>query len=110
MAFKKVTAIIQHDVLEKVEAALEETGISGISVTYVKGYGDYANFFHSPPVVNHARIEIFTDETKVDLIVSTIMEHAHTGLPGDGLIVVLPVEHMYKIKSKSEIKSSMTGS
>ena len=40
----KVTAIIRCEVLEKVEQRLQELGVSGISVTRVKGYGDYANF------------------------------------------------------------------
>ena len=105
MAFKKVIAILQCSVLEKVENALEEIGVPGISVTYIKGYGDYANFFQSPPLVKHARIEIFTDEKKADLVASTIMHSAHTGLQGDGLVAVLPVEHIYRITSQSEIQS-----
>lgn len=105
MAFKKVIAILQCSVLEKVESALEEIGVPGISVTYIKGYGDYANFFKSPPLVKHARIEIFTDEKKADLVASTIMQSAHTGLQGDGLVAVLPVEHIYRITSQTEIRS-----
>lgn len=105
MAFKKIIAILQCSVLEKVENALQEINVSGISVTYIKGYGDYANFFQSPPLVKHARIEIFADERKVDLIVSTIIQNAHTGLKGDGLVTVLPVEHIYKIATQSEIAS-----
>ena len=105
MAFKKIIAILQCSVLEKVENALQEINVSGISVTYIKGYGDYANFFQSPPLVKHARIEIFADERKVDLIISTIIQNAHTGLKGDGLVTVLPVEHIYKIATQSEIAS-----
>jgi len=105
MAFKKVIAILQCAVLEKVEGALREIGVPGITVTFIKGYGDYAVFFQSPPLVKHARIEIFTDEKKVDLIVSTIMQSAHTGLAGDGLITIIPVEHIYRITTQSEIKS-----
>jgi len=108
MAFKKVIAILQCTVLEKVESALQEIGVSGISVTFIKGYGNYANFFQSPPLVKHARIEIFTDEEKVDLVVSTIMQSAHTGLKGDGLITIIPVEHIYRITTQSEIQTFET--
>lgn len=62
---------MQYTILEKVENALQEIGVTGISVTYIKGYGDYANFFQSPPLIKHARIEIFTDEKEVKSIVST---------------------------------------
>ncbi|MCG2634838.1 MAG: P-II family nitrogen regulator [Gammaproteobacteria bacterium] len=40
MEFQKVTAIIQQDKLEAVEAGLKHLGVPGISVTKVKGYGD----------------------------------------------------------------------
>jgi nitrogen regulatory protein P-II 1 len=108
MAFKKVIAILQCAVLEKVESALQEIGVPGITVTYIKGYGDYANYFQSPPLVKHARIEIFADEEKVDSIINTIMQSAHTGLKGDGLITIIPVEHLYRIATQSEIKSFET--
>ena len=108
MAFKKIIAILQCAVLEKAETALQEIGVPGITVTYIKGYGDYANFFQSPPLVKHARIEIFTEEKKVDSVVSTIMQSAHTGLAGDGMITIIPVEHIYSITTQSEIKSFVT--
>lgn len=108
MAFKKIIAILQCSVLEKVETALQEIGVPGISVTYIKGFGDYANYFRSPPLVKHARIEIFTDEKKVDSIISTIMQSAHTGMEGDSLITIIPVEHIYRISTHSEIKSFET--
>jgi nitrogen regulatory protein P-II 1 len=106
MELKKVTAIIDTDVLEKVENSLQKIGVTGISVTYVKGFGQYANFFKSPPLVSHARIEIFADEYTVHSIVDAIMQTAHTGLPGDGIIAVLPVERLYRISEMKEITTS----
>lgn len=106
MGFKKVTAIIQCEVLEKVEMALQAAGVSGISVTYVKGYGDYSNFFKSPPLVTHARIEIFAEDAQVDPIVDTILTTAYTGMLGDGIIAVLPVEHFYRIRDHVELSST----
>jgi len=106
MGFKKVTAIIQCEVLEKVEMALQEAGVSGISVTYVKGYGDYSIFFKSPPLVTHARIEIFAEDTQVDSIVDTILTTAYTGMLGDGIVAVLPVEHFYRIRDHVELPST----
>ena len=100
MSFKKITAIIQREKLEKVELALQGLSVSGISVTYVKGYGNYANFFKSPPLVSHARIEIFAEELKVEGIVETILQNAYTGMDGDGIVAVLPVEHFHRIRDK----------
>lgn len=106
MALRKVTAIIRTEVLEEIEQHLEAIGVPGISVTYVKGFGNYANFFKSPPLVTHARIEIFIEESRVKSIVDTIMECAHTGRAGDGIIAVLPVEQIYKISRKAAVDPS----
>ena len=59
------------------------------------------------PLVTHARIEIFIEESRVKSIVDTIMECAHTGRAGDGIIVVLPVEQVYKIRRKAALDPSV---
>lgn len=101
--FRKITAIIQVSRLESVEQALKEIAVPGISVTKVKGYGEYANFFSRDWTSEHARIEIYTQVDKVDSITAAIMEAAHTGEEGDGIIVVLPAESVYRIKTKARL-------
>lgn len=101
MEFRKVTAIINRSALEKVEAALQAAGVPGISVTRVKGFGEYADFFQSDWTSTHARIEVFTSIQYADSIARTIMEAAYTGLEGDGLIAILPVEKLYRIRTRS---------
>lgn len=103
--YRKITAIIQVERLEAVEKSLQAIAVPGISVTKVKGYGEYANFFSSDWTCEHARIEIFVHETQTEKIVSTIMDSAHTGISGDGIVVVLPVESIFRIKTKKSIES-----
>lgn len=106
MSYRKVTAIIRSDVLEEVEHALQAIGVTGISVTKVKGYGEYADFYSRDRMTSHARVEIFTIETKADAIAKTIMEADHVGLEGDGIVAVLPVEKLYRIRSQSAISEN----
>lgn len=103
MKLKKIVAIIRSSELEKVEGRFVDMRVRGISVTKVKGFGEYANFFNPDWMVTHSRIEIFTEEARVDEIASTIMELAHTGMEGDGIVAVIPVEKLYRIRTKSEI-------
>ncbi len=102
MNYRKITAIIQRDALEKVEKRLQDLGVSGISVTKVKGYGEYMDFYSSDWMVTHARVEIFTTEKNAETIAQAIMETAHVGLEGDGIVAVLPVEKLYRIRTRSE--------
>jgi nitrogen regulatory protein P-II 1 len=103
MKLKKIIAIIRNRFLEEVEGRLLEMKVKEISVTKVRGYGEYANFFNPDWLVMHSRIEIFEEEARVDEIVAADMEVADTGMAGDGIIAVIPVSKLYRIRTKSGI-------
>lgn len=90
MDFRKITAIIRAECLEAVEHAVLKGGAAGISVTYMKGCGELKDFFHNDLMVRHARVEIFTGTERCERIVKD----------GDGIIAVLPVERIYRIRTK----------
>ena len=102
---RKVTAIVRVNALERIERRLQDLRVPGISVTKVKGYGEYQNFFAHDWMVDYARIEIFLRRERADEIARAIMDAAHTGGAGDGIIVVMPVESIYRIRS-SEVATS----
>ena len=103
MEYRKVNAIINTLMLEKVEQALQKEGVSGISITQVQGYGEYHNFYKPDMMCNHARIEIFCHASVADDIAHCIMNAAHIGQPGDGIIAIVPVEKLFRIRTKSLI-------
>ena len=102
MRFRKVTAIIRPDRLEAVEDRLRDLAVPGISVTKVKGFGEYANFYEADWLCSHVRIDVFTSKLKADEIAEAIMEAAHTGIEGDGIVAILPVESVYHIRTKEK--------
>ena len=102
MDLSVVIAIIRRQTLEAVEQGLSEIGVRGISVSKVKGYGEYHNFFSEDWMVESIRLEIFTRKDKVDAITAAIMKSAHTGSPGDGIVAVYPIEKFYNIRLRSE--------
>ena len=53
-------------------------------------------------MVSHVRIEIYSSVSKVEEIVQAIMEAAHCGLAGEGIIAIIPVERIYRIRTKAE--------
>jgi len=100
MEFRKVTAIIRRERLPDVESRLIELGVAGITVTAVKGFGEYANYFRGDFLVPHVRLEIFTTVDRVQPLTDTILDAASTGCEGDGLIAVLPVEDVTRVRTK----------
>lgn len=106
---RKVTAIVRVDVLEAVERRLQELRVPGLTVTKVKGYGEYVNFFTRDRMTEHARIEIFLRRQRADEVARAIVDAAHTGGAGDGIVVVLPVESIYRIRSRAVASSDELG-
>lgn len=104
MELRKVNAIIRSRLLEDVEERLKKIGVKGLTVTRVKGYGEDKSIWAQDWLGTHARIEIFTEKTKAEKVAAAIMEVAHTGGPGDGVICIIPVEKIFRIRTKSEIK------
>ncbi|MBI2313942.1 MAG: P-II family nitrogen regulator [Betaproteobacteria bacterium] len=102
MALSVVVAIIRPGVLEPVEKKLQEMGVRGITVARTKGYGEYANFFSRDWMVDQVRIEIFTEQDRAELIAAAILDAAHTGSPGDGIVAILPVEKVFDVRTRSE--------
>ncbi len=73
MELREATAIIRGEALEKIARQLQEMGVEGVSVTRVKGYGEYANFSTNDWLVSHARIEIFTEKTRAEQLAHAIL-------------------------------------
>jgi nitrogen regulatory protein P-II 1 len=109
MEFRKVIAIIRPDYLEKVEQALQVLTVPGVSVSKVKGYGEYRDFYERDWMSGHVRIEIFTPKEQALGIAEAIMEAAHTGLPGDGIVAIQPVEMVFHIESRSVPRTAEEG-
>ena len=102
MEFRKINAILRSSALNDVERRLRELGVKGITVTQVKGFGEEKAILRENFLVTHARIEIFTEKAKSEKIANAIIEVAHTGGPGDGMVCILPVEKIFRIRTKSE--------
>lgn len=102
MEIKAIIAMVRSDALEAVETKLQQAGVQGVTVTKSKGYGDYHNFFARDWMSEGVRIEIYAAADRVDAIVHAITDAAYTGEPGDGLIVVLPVDRAFSVRTRAE--------
>lgn len=99
MNFKKISAIVRSHQLEAIEKRLQALRVPGISVTPMKGFGEYANFFRNDWLSREVKIEIFVCEEDVDPIVEAIVETTQTGTSGDGVVAVLPVDDVIRIRT-----------
>ena len=99
MACRKIIAIVRSNMMEAIEASLLSIGVRGITISPVSGYGEYHNFYKPDMMSEHIRIEIFCAEERAEAIAHCIIDAAHLGTPGDGVVAISPVEKLYRIRS-----------
>ena len=103
---KKVEAIIKPFQLENVKDALSKIGIQGMTILEVKGFGRqkghtelYRGHEYIVDFLPKVKIEILTDDNRVDEVVNTIVSAANTGKIGDGKVYVTPLEEVVRIRT-----------
>jgi nitrogen regulatory protein P-II 1 len=103
---KKIEAVIKPFKLDEVKQALSEIGITGMTVTEVKGHGRqkghkeiYRGAEYQVDFLPKTKIEIIVDQSMVDSVVKKILESARTGKIGDGKIFVMPVEEVIRVRT-----------
>ena len=99
---KMLTAIVRTTSLERVVKSLGNIGIKGMTITEVKGIGDQVQLFK--PYTIHNRLDIIVPDDRIEEVSGIIREHAHTGLAGDGLIAVSPIDWMIKIRTMERLQ------
>lgn len=103
MQYAKVTAIVRAERLRELEERMIAEGAEGMSVTEIRGCGELKDFYKRDWLVSHARIEIFARESDSQRLAQAIMDVAHTGDTGDGVVAVLPVSRLWRIRDRSEV-------
>ena len=111
---KKIEAIIKPFKLDDVREALSDVGITGMTVTEVKGFGRqkghtelYRGAEYMVDFLPKTKIEIIISDDLLDLCVETIMEVARTGKIGDGKIFVSSIEKVIRIRTGEENESAV---
>lgn len=103
---KLITAIIKPFKLDDVRAALTALGVSGMSVTEIKGFGRqrghtelYRGAEYTVDFVPKSRVEIAVRAAMVDQVIDAIVAAAKTGKVGDGKIFVSDLERAVRIRT-----------
>ena len=103
---KKIEAVIKPFKLDEVREALSEVGVSGLTVTEVKGFGRqkghtelYRGAEYVVDFLPKVKIEIVVPDNSVESAIESIVKAAHTGKIGDGKIFVMPVEQVVRIRT-----------
>jgi len=103
---KKIEAIVKPFKLDEVREALSEIGVSGLTVTEVKGFGRqkghtelYRGAEYVVDFLPKVKVEVVVGDALVEKAVDAIVGAARTGKIGDGKIFVLDVDQVVRIRT-----------
>ena len=111
---KKIEAIIKPFKLDDIREALADQGITGMTVTEVKGFGRqkghaelYRGAEYNVNFLPKVKIELAISDELLDEVISTISKAAYTGKIGDGKIFVTSLEHVVRIRTGETDESAL---
>ena len=105
-SMKLVKCIVRPDFVAEVTAALETLGVSGITVTDVRGRGRRTSARRGlsrpsvRPLLVDGMIDMIASDDFVDDIVRAVIDHTRTGEYGDGRVLIMPIEEAYSIRTR----------
>ncbi|AJC21543.1 P-II family nitrogen regulator [Pandoraea pulmonicola] len=106
---KRVTAIIKPFKLDEVREALAEVGVTGLTVTEVKGFGRqkghtelYRGAEYVVDFLPKIKIEVVVSAAQAEQVIDAVLSAARTGKIGDGKIFVTDVERVIRIRTGEE--------
>lgn len=107
---KLIKAYIRHRMVEDVHNALKENGFCCMTMVQCEGTGQYsdhekAHISDKYPFTEAYRViklEILVSDEHVDPVIQLIRNHARTGYAGDGMILVSPVDEVYKVRTDEQ--------
>ena len=111
---KQITAIIKPFKLEEVREALGDVGVSGLTVTEVKGFGRqkghtelYRGAEYVVDFLPKVKIEVVVKDSELERCIESIIKAAKTGKIGDGKIFVTSVEQVVRIRTGETDESAI---
>jgi nitrogen regulatory protein P-II 1 len=103
---KLIVAIIKPFRVDDVKDALKDLGVQGLTVSDVQGFGRqrghtevYRGAEYTVDFLPKVRIEILVDDDEVERVAEKLMDTARTGKIGDGKVWVVPVDHVWRIRT-----------
>ena len=103
---KKMEAIIQPHKLAAVKEALIGIGLNGMTITEVRGHGRqkghtevYRGAEYKVDLLPKIKLEIYLESSRVEQVITVLMETARSGKIGDGKIFISPVDEVIRIRN-----------
>lgn len=97
-----VVAIIPAEFVSPLQAQLQALGVGGMTLTRVKGFGEYKNFYSDDWLTEHAKVEMFVEAAMVEPLLAALVKWSQLAGPGAGIAAVLKTETFVHLRTGTD--------
>jgi nitrogen regulatory protein PII len=95
---KMIWAVVRSSKIDLIARQLKKIGMSGCTVSAVRGYGEEWHLYEPLIHGGHHKLEAIVEDNQVDGVIKEIAENASTGLEGDGILSVFDLRSVVNIR------------
>ena len=98
MNYCKVVAILNITDYGLISTEIQKLDVPGVTVSMVKGYGDYINEFHPFGFSENMKVEVYTSENNAQKIATTLATLANDMTEGGGVVAIEPINSLLNVR------------
>lgn len=103
MTTRYVVAIVPAESVQPLQAQLHALGVKGMTLTRVRGFGEYKNFYSDDGLTEHVKLEMFVQASEVEPLLAALVQWSRLEGPGAGVAAVLKVDAFVHRRTGTEI-------
>ncbi|MGH9857535.1 MAG: P-II family nitrogen regulator [Acidobacteriota bacterium] len=103
---KMVWAVIRSTKVDTVAQRLKSIGLNGFTVSSVRGCGEEWHVYEPLIHGGHHKLEVILKDDQADTVVNEIVEHAYTGVEGDGIVSIFDLDAAIPIRLKQKMTAT----
>ena len=98
MNYCKVVAILNITDYSLIHTAIQKLNVPGVTVSMVRGFGDYVNEFHEFGFSENMKVEVYTSEAQAQTVADTLATLANEMTVGGGMVAIEPVHTLLNVR------------
>lgn len=103
MSIKRITTIVPMDFLDSLEKCLRATGVPGMTIDNVRGFGEHANYFSNDLLRSNVRIEVYIGERRCEEVCEAICKFAKETHTSAGILVIESVDRLIDLNTGQDV-------
>jgi len=106
MSINRITAVVPTEFLPELEKCLRATGVPGMTINDVRGFGEHVNYFSRDLLVSNARVEIYIGSERCQEVIDAIKHFARESHTTAGILTVESIDRLVNLNIGEDVRGA----